>query len=184
LQTHSFPTRRSSDLPNAHVLDTMEVKFWNRWLFEQPDKNGWVFKWMIDTYKEGFNYITNYVLADTLSVRSLATHLKKGHLYTAFKSLGDASGFMYYATNQNDSICGILGDSITLEQVKSLNAVSPLPGQFSLVHDGKTINISSGSLYQYSWSDLIERGAYRIEVHLQLNGMYVPWIYSNPIYIY
>ena len=82
--------------PNANVIDTMNVKFWNKWLLKEPDKNGWIFKWMIDTYKEGFNYITNYVLADTLSVTSLTEHLKKGHLYTAFKSLGDASGFMYY----------------------------------------------------------------------------------------
>jgi len=170
--------------PNANVIDTMSVKFWNKWLLKEPDENGWVFKFMIDTYKEGFNYITNYILADTLSVASLTEHLKKGHLYTAFKSLGDAGGFMYYATNQNDSVCAVLGDSITLEQVKSLNAVSPLPGQFRLVHDGKTINISSGDIYQYSWADLIEKGAYRIEVHVQIKGKYIPWIYSNPIYIY
>jgi hypothetical protein len=162
----------------------MSVKFWNKWLLKKPDENGWIFKLMIDTYNEGFNYITNYVLAGTLSVTSLTEHLKKGHLYTAFKSLGDAGGFMYYATNQNDSICGILGDSISLEQVKSLNAVSPLPGQFRLIHDGKTINISSGDIYQYSWSDLIEKGAYRIEVLVQLKGKYIPWIYSNPTYIY
>ena len=170
--------------PNSNVIDTMDVKFWNKWLLKEPDENGWIFKWMIDTYKEGFNYITNYVLADTLSVPSLTEHLKKGHLYTAFKSLGDASGFMYYSVNQNDSICGILGDSISLEQVKSLNAISPLPGQFRLIHDGNTINISSGDIYKITWSDLIEKGAYRIEVHIKLKEKYIPWVYSNPIYIF
>ena len=78
------------------------------------------------------------------------------------------------ATNQNDSIYGIIGDSITLEEVKSLNAVSPLPGQFRLIHDGKTINISYGDNYQYSWADLIEKGAYRIEVHVKIKGKYFP----------
>jgi len=170
--------------PNANVIDTMEVKFWNRWLLHQPDENGWIFKWMIDTYKSGFNYITNYLLADTLSVQSLADNLKKGHLYTAFKSLGDAKGFMYYCINQDDSISSILGDSIKMDQVKSLNAVSPLPGQFRLIHDGKTINVSSDDNYQYKWEELIEKGAYRIEMHIKLNGKYVPWLYSNPIYIY
>jgi len=170
--------------PNANVIDTMTVKFWNKWLLTEPDKNGWIFKWMIDTYKEGFNYITNYVLADTLSVSSLNRHLKMGHLYTAFKSLGDASGFMYYSKDQNDSIYGIMGDSITLEEVKSLNAVSPLPGQFRLIHDGKTINISAGNDYQYDWAEVLEKGAYRIEVHLKIMEKYVPWIYSNPVYIY
>jgi hypothetical protein len=170
--------------PNANIIDTMEVKFWNRWLYSEADENGWIFKWMIDTYKEGFNYITNYVLADKLSVASLAGHLKMGHVYTAFKSLGDAKGFMYYSINQKDSICGILGDSLTLEQVKSLNAVSPLPGQFRLIHDGETVNRSSGDIYEYAWSDLLEKGAYRIEVRIKLGGKYIPWIYSNPIYIY
>ncbi|MCK7536097.1 MAG: hypothetical protein MZV63_36480 [Marinilabiliales bacterium] len=51
--------------PNANIIDTMTVKFWNKWLLGEPDNNGWVFKWMIDTYREGFSYITNYVLADT-----------------------------------------------------------------------------------------------------------------------
>jgi hypothetical protein len=170
--------------PNANVIDTMTVKFRNKWLLGEPDNNGWVFKWMIDTYKEGFNYITNYVLADTLSVPSLTKQMKLGHLYTAFKSLGDASGFTFYSKDQNDSPYGIMGDSITLEEVKSLNAVSPLPGQFRLIHDGKTINISPEDNYQYSWSEVLEKGAYRIEVHLKFRGKYVPWIYSNPVYIY
>jgi len=170
--------------PNAKVIDTMEVKFWNKWLFHAPDENGYIFKWMIDTYKEGFNYITNYVLADTLSVPALVENLKKGHLYTAFKSLGDAKGFQYYSLSLKDSINGIMGDSIKNDQVKSLNAVSPLPGQFRLIHDGKTVHVSAGETYQYAWTEPLEKGAYRIEMHIQLNGKLVPWLYSNPIYIY
>lgn len=170
--------------PNANVIDTMEVKFWNRWLFQTPDKNGWIFKWMVDTYNEGFNYITNYVLADSLSVSSLADHLKKGHLYTAFKSLGDAKGFIYYATNMQDSITGIVGDSIKIEQVKSLKAISPLPGQFRLIHAGKVVDCTSTDDYQYSWNDRIKTGGYRIEIHIKLHGEYIPWLYSNPVYIY
>ena len=170
--------------PNAHVIDTMEVKFWNKWIFSPPDKSGWVFKFMVDTYMDGFNYITNYVLADTLSVPSLAENLKKGHLYTAFKSLGDAKGFLYYSKNKTDSINAILGDSIKIDQVKTLNAVSPLPGQFRLIHDGKTVNISDSENYRYTWSEPIEKGAYRIEIHIKLNGKLIPWLYSNPIYIY
>ncbi|MBL7968384.1 MAG: PHP domain-containing protein [Prolixibacteraceae bacterium] len=170
--------------PNANVIDTMEVKWWNKWLYSQPDPNGWIFKFMVDTYQEGFNYITNYVLADTLSIPSLAEHLKKGHLYTAFKSLGDAKGFMYYAQSSTDSLTAIMGDSVRINQVKTLNAVSPLPGQFRLIHDGKTVKISSTSDYQFSVGQPLKKGAYRIEIHVQLNGKYVPWLYSNPIYVF
>jgi len=170
--------------PNAKIIDTMEVKFWNRWLFSKPDQNGWVFKWLIDTYKEGFNYITNYVLADTLSVPSLAENMKKGHLFTAFKSLGDAKGFLYYSTGPGNQLNAILGDSIQLDQVKELHAVSPLPGRFRLIHNGKTVDATSGETYDYSWSGAVEKGAYRIEMYLKLQGKEIPWLYSNPIYIY
>lgn len=170
--------------PNANVIDTSQVKWWNKWLLRKPDTNGWIFKWMIDTYNEGFNYITNYVLADTLSVSSLAHHLKKGHLYTAFQRLGDAKGFMYYSKNHNDSISGIPGDSVRVDQALTLEAVSPFPGQFRLIHNGKTINISSGESYKYSWAEPLENGAYRIEMHIRLNGKHIPWLYSNPIYIH
>ena len=169
---------------NAHPIDTMEVKFWNKWLFDAPDRSGWVFKLMVDTYLTGFNYITNYVLADSLSTSSLAYHIKKGHLYTAFKTLGDAKGFQYYAINKQDSICAILGDSIQANQVKTLQVNSPLPGQFRLIHDGKPIFISPGEDYQFITSGPFEKGAYRIEMHLKMQGKLIPWLYSNPIYIY
>jgi len=170
--------------PNAKPVDTMEVKFWNKWLFEKPDKSGWIFKWLVDTHQASFNYITNYVIADTLASPSLADHMKKGHLFTAFKSLADAKGFLYYAVNKKDSLVAILGDSLNINQVKTLNAISPFPGQFRLIHDGKTINISSAENYRFTWSEPLEKGAYRIEIHLKLQGKLIPWLYSNPIYIY
>jgi len=170
--------------PDANIMDTTEVKFWNRWLLKEPDENGWIFKLMLDTYETGFNHVTNYVLADTLSVTSLSRHIKRGHLFTAFKSLGDAKGFMFYSINQDDVPGCISGDSITMEEAKSLNAVSPLPGQFRLIHDSKTVNTSTADDYLYSWGEFLEKGAYRIEVHIRLKGKYLPWIYSNPIYIY
>jgi len=170
--------------PNADVIDTTGLKFWNRWLVGEPDSNGWIFKLMIDTYMTGFNYVANYVLADTLSIQSIADHVKKGHLFTAFKSLGDAAGFMYYGANSDGAVSGIMGDSINVENINALNAISPLPGQFRLIHDGNPIDTSAGDSYQYSYSDIQGTGAYRIEVHIKLNGRYVPWIYSNPVYLF
>ena len=170
--------------PNAKPVDTVRVTLWNSWMFHEPDASGWVFKWMIDTYRAGFNYITNYVFADTLSVSSLAKNIKAGHLYTAFKSLGDAKGFMYNAKDSGSSEIGMMGDSILVNHAKNLHAVSPLPGQFRLIHDGKQVDISSKDSYEYTWNGPIEKGAYRIEIHVQLNRKYVPWLYSNPIYMY
>jgi hypothetical protein len=170
--------------PNAKPFDTVSVNFWNRWLFHEPDINGWVFKLMIDTYNEGFNYITNYVLADRLSTASLSDHIKKGHVYTAFKSLGDAKGFLFWSNNANNEISGILGDSVQTSQAVSFHAVSPLPGRFRLIHNGKPVNISPDETYEYTWNEPLEKGAYRIEIHVKLKNKRVPWLYSNPIYVY
>lgn len=92
--------------------------------------------------------------------------------------------YLYYSMNDRDSISGILGDSLKIDQVKTLNAVSPLPCQFRLIHDGKTVNISSDKNYKYSWSEPIQKGAYRIEMQIKLKGEFIPWLYSNPIYAY
>jgi hypothetical protein len=170
--------------PNANVIDTTVVAFWNKWLLHPPDEGGWIFRMMIDTYREGFNYITNYVFAENLSVSSLSGHIKKGHLYTAFRSLGDAGGFMFNCTDQNNKTFGIMGDSVSLEKIRAFNAVSPLPGQFRLIHDGKVVNTSSYDSYEFQWEDLIEKGAYRIEVHIKIGDKQLPWLYSNPIYVY
>lgn len=170
--------------PNADPIDTVEVNFLNSWLFTAPDDEGWIFKLMIDTYETSFGYVTNYVVSDTLSVSSLADHIRKGNLFIAFKSLGDAQGFMFSARDDAQQVVAILGDSISGDQAKSFYAVSPLPGQFRLIKDGEVIDTSGDATYEYRWMDGITNGAYRIEVHIKLNEESVPWVYTNPIYVY
>ena len=81
-------------------------------------------------------------------------------------------------------VSGILGDSIRLDQVKSLKALSPLPGRFKLIHNGKTIKTSKEKSYEFVSSEFIEKGTYRIEVELELQGKFIPWIFTNSIVIY
>ncbi len=170
--------------PNANAIDTVEAGFWNRWMFSAPDENGWIFKFMTDTYQTSFNNVTNYVVADTLSVSAIANRLKKGNLFIAFKSLGDAKGFMFCSRNGEDKVSGILGDSVHVDQVKSFQAASPLPGQFRLIQDGKILQISADDQYQFKWTEPVHKGIYRLELHIKLDEEYVPWVYTNPIYVY
>jgi hypothetical protein len=162
----------------------MDVRWWNRWLFSKPDPDGWIFRLMIDTYETGFGFVTNYLLADTLSAVSIAENVKKGHLFVAFNSLADAAGFNYYAVGSSGGIAGIMGDSVRADQVKEIRAVSPFPGQARLFHNGKTIEVTNADVYEYSFKGPLEKGAYRIELQLKLRGKYIPWLYSNPIYVY
>lgn len=170
--------------PNCNVIDTVKVTFLNRWMFGEPDQNGWIFKMMIDTYKEGFDYVTNYLFADTLTVSSLADHLLKGHLFMAFKTLGDAKGFNFYGINKSNRIQGIMGDSLSLTNTMALHAVSPLPGQFRLIHNGKPVKTSQTDGYEFRFEEPLSTGVWRMEVHLNIRGKYLPWIYSNPVYLY
>lgn len=170
--------------PNANIMDTTEVTIWNKWLLSEPDVNGWIFKLMADTYMTGFNHITNYVLADALTEKSLADHIKKGHIYSALKYFADADGFMFYGADSSNDPAAIIGDSAGINDIAALKAVSPFPGQFRLIHNGKIMDITSSDDYNYSWKGQIEKGAYRMEVHLRLRGKYHPWIYTNPIYIF
>jgi hypothetical protein len=169
--------------PNADPIDTTTVGILEKLLLSEPDSAGWAFKWAIDTYYESFRLCTNYILADSLDKCSLVNHLLKGHLYIAFQSLADAEGFMFFASNRPGNVTGIMGDSVRVDEIQTLEAVSPLPGQFRLIRNGEIFNTVSNA-YEYVYNKQLSRGVYRMEVAISLNEEWVPWIYSNPIYIY
>ena len=169
--------------PNADAIDTTEAGFLEWLLLSEPDEAGWAFNWQIDTYYASFSLCTNYLFADTLTTESITEHLLNGHLYTAFQSLADADGFLFYGNDASGNLTAILGDSVQTDKIQSLNAVSPLPGQFRLIRNGKAIDMVSDA-YEYHYEGSIFPGVYRLEVSLDFDSKWNPWIYSNPIYIY
>ncbi|MCE1198582.1 MAG: hypothetical protein LWW85_06400 [Marinilabiliales bacterium] len=166
-------------------MDTVKVSFKNRWLFSNPDPDGYVFKWMIiNTYETSFNNDVNYVFADTLSVPEMRKQLLAGHHFMAFKFLGDAKGFCYFASDKQGKTLGIMGDSIRVADIGSLKAVSPYPGKFRIVKDGKEMTSTTNESYDFSWDQPLTKGAYRLEVEVKPGKEWQPWVYTNPIYLY
>lgn len=166
-------------------IDTVKVSFWNRWMFHQPDQSGWIFRWMlVNTYETSFNNSVNYLFADTLTVPNISHHLIQGHHFTAFRFLADATGFCYFGEGSDGKMAGMMGDSIKLSDLKRLAAISPYPGRFTLIKDGKPVNVSTQEQYQYSFDKAISKGAYRLEVEVKPGDEWLPWIYTNPIYLY
>lgn len=166
-------------------IDTVKVTFLNRWLFHQPDQSGWIFRWMlVNTYETSFNNSVNYLFADTLTARNISNHLIQGHHFTVFKSLADATGFCYYSEGIDGKPRGIMGDSVKVADLKLLKAVSPYPGRFTLKKDGKIIEVTTGERYEYSFGNDLRKGAYRLEVEVKPGDEWLPWIYTNPIYLY
>jgi hypothetical protein len=168
---------------NAQAIDTTEAGLLEWLLLSEPDEAGWAFKWEIDTYYASFMLCTNYIFADTLTKESIARHILSGHLFTAFQSLADAEGFAFYTKDAEENLTGIMGDSVAVAKGRTLNAISPLPGQFRLIRNGKLIDTVSDA-YEYHYESLIFPGVYRLEVALFIESEWKPWIYSNPIYIF
>lgn len=170
---------------NTKPIDTVKVSIWNRWMFHQPDPSGWIFRWMlINTYETSFNNSVNYLFADSLTVPNISGHLKKGHHFTAFRFLADATGFCYYGEGNDRKMVGMMGDSIQVGNLKQLVAVSPYPGRFTLIRNGETVDVSQADQYTYSFSKSLQKGAYRLEVEVKPGSDWQPWIYTNPIYLY
>ncbi|MCK9411096.1 MAG: hypothetical protein M0Q53_02270 [Prolixibacteraceae bacterium] len=162
-----------------------KVSFWNKWLLDTPDKDGWIFKWMlVNTYETSFNNSVNYLFADSLNLNNISHHIVEGHHFTAFKFLADATGFCYYGAGPDGSMKGMMGDSIKVADLKQLKAISPYPGRFALIKDGKTLEVTDGETYQYTFDKPLSKGAYRIEVEVKPGDEWQPWIYTNPIYLY
>ncbi|WP_149243487.1 hypothetical protein [Dyadobacter sp. 32] len=168
---------------NAKTLSITKPGWKEKLLLSKPDVAGWAFKMELDTYFHSFNFVNTHLFGDTLSSRSLKNELVKGHAYVAFESLAQANGFQYFATDANGKLNAILGDSIQASQAYSLQAVSPFPVRFELYRSGKLIDSRDNS-YEYKFSPDNKPGNYRIVARITLRGTLLPWVYTNPIYVY
>ena len=166
---------------NAKTICIREPGWIEKLLLGNPDDAGWVYKAELDTYFHSFHYVQTHIFADSLNSRSLKDHLVQGHAFVSFENLLEAEGFEYLALAKTGEVAGILGDEIPLEKVHTLTASSPYPVQFKLMKDGVCI-LKTESSYRFDYTPTLS-GNYRIIASIPLNGDWVPWIYTNPIYI-
>ena len=125
----------------------------------------------------------NHVFCDTFSSVNIKDNIIKGHVFLSFESIAEASGFQYFTTDENNNVNAILGDSVSLENVSVLTAVSPYPVRYQLFRNGEMID-EKEDVYGYEYEINQRHGNYRIEARLKLNDQWYPWIFTNPIYVY
>lgn len=169
--------------PNADTLSEDEEGWKEKLLLGDPDEFGWAFKWELDPYFNSFNFVNNYVFCDTFSSVNIKENIIKGHVYLSFESLAEANGFQYFSSDETNSVSGILGDSVALEHITHVKAVSPLPVKYQLFRNGKLID-ETEEAYGYEYAINNTDGNYRIVAELKLGGSWYPWIFTNPIYVY
>jgi hypothetical protein len=170
--------------PNAKTLKVKEPDLLEKWLLGEEDAAGWAFKWELDTYFHSFNFVTNHVFSDTIGAAALKDHIARGHLFISFESLAPAAGFQYFALDRRGDIVGILGDSIALADVATLRALSPFPAKMRLLKDGEPLEETRDEQYAWQFDVPNISGSYRLEACVQLDGSWIPWIFTNPIYVY
>jgi hypothetical protein len=168
---------------NAKTMTIRKPNWFDKLMLGEPDEFGWAYKWELDPYFESFNFDNNHVFCDTFSNENIKENIIQGHVFVSFESLANADGFQYFSTNLQNSISAILGDSVCLENAQHLKAVSPFPVKFQLLNNGKIVN-ETDEQYEYSYATNGLSGNYRIVARLRLDDGWVPWIYTNPIYVY
>lgn len=168
--------------PNAKTIAIVNPGWKEKVLLGEPDMAGWAFKWELDTYFHSFKYVQTHVFSQELSSRAIKEALVAGNAFVSFENLLEAKGFQYVALAEDLGVAAIMGDSIALSNVSQLKAISPYPVDFQLIRNGMLID-SSESSYHYT-RNISETGNYRIVCRINLGGDSVPWIYTNPIYIF
>ncbi|MCK5467113.1 MAG: hypothetical protein KAI99_01345 [Cyclobacteriaceae bacterium] len=169
--------------PNADTIAVNKPGWKEKLLLGKPDEFGWSFKWEMDPYFNSFNFVNNHVFCDTFSSVNIKDNIIKGHVFLSFESLAEASGFQYFTTDNTNNITAILGDSVALEDVTYLKAVSPYPVKYQLFKNGELMDTKE-DVYEYEFAINKSPGNYRIEARLKLNNHWYPWIFTNPIYVY
>ena len=137
------------------------------------------------SYRNLFRVLRNYVLLDSpLSGESerdavaVLDALNRGRSYMAVEALAPAGGFFFHAVRGNDT--WQMGDTVPPAPDLLLRAGGRLPkkARIGLYRNGERIAEGEDRL------EFPARlpGAYRIEVSVA--GWDLPWILSNPIYVY
>jgi hypothetical protein len=168
---------------NAKTLSITQPGWKEKWLLGQPDVAGWAFKMELDTYFHSFNFVNTHIFGDTLSSRALKNQLVKGHAYISFESLAEADGFQFFLQNASQGITGIMGDSVSAQHAARLRTVSPFPARIELFRNGKLIDFVEDA-YSHDFDVKNNPGNYRVVARLKFRGNWLPWIYTNPLYIY
>jgi hypothetical protein len=136
-------------------------------------------------YEPLFGLIQNHVLLDaplsgdfSSDRRALIDSLSRGRSYIGVDALAPAGGFFFEA-KAGGTRYG-MGDTVPLLAAPRLRAGGCLPkgAQVELFQDGRQVASAEGSIEAPAES----AGVYRVQVSVP--GWSVPWVVSNPIYVF
>ncbi|HEY4521879.1 MAG TPA: hypothetical protein VJH05_01930 [Candidatus Paceibacterota bacterium] len=143
----------------------------------------------LGSYDNTFKLITTHIWAEELTEKSVVEAIKTGQSYFAFESFGDAKGFRFYATNNENVILPgnifipptpkppfFIKNKTTITIKAPLNKISNNT-KIKIIKDGVVIKEGFGALLNLEDP---KPGNYYAEIWKNEK----PWIFSNPIKIY
>jgi hypothetical protein len=136
-------------------------------------------------YDALFGLVRNHVLLEAplggdaaRDAAAVLDALARGRSYVALDALAPADGFSFVAEREGRR--WTMGDSVEPAPGLKLTASGALPrgARLRLLRDGRVLAENEGALTL----DRVEPGVYRVEVLLR--GWTLPWVLSNPIYVF
>jgi hypothetical protein len=132
-----------------------------------------------DPYERSLRYVSTHILARELSEAAVRDALRSGHAFVAHDWLCDSTGFAFVAMKRGRRI-GVMGDQVQLDATLRLTVAAPIKCLLKLFRNGTMINTANTDRRDF---EIKERGVYRVEAWLEIDGEQRPWIYSNPVYV-
>jgi len=136
-------------------------------------------------FAKAFKFIGTHVITERPLVRNhvsdiatLLSALRQGRAYIAGEYFRKSKGFSFVLTDNSQS--ATLGDDFILENEACLTATFPGTAKIRIIKDGTLIREEIG---QELTDNISQPGVYRVEAYLRVLGKYLPWIFSNPIYV-
>ncbi|MBI5095887.1 MAG: hypothetical protein HZB26_26065 [Candidatus Hydrogenedentes bacterium] len=140
----------------------------------EPGKQ--LFRVDFDAYERSVRFVNTHVLAHELTEKDILGAITEGRVFIAFDMIADARGFKYLARTGGKT--AVMGETIPFGSDTQLEAESPVPCRFAVVHDGVYGEKQEGRVFTLR---LDKPGKYRLEAELNVMNEWIPWVYTNPI---
>ena len=137
------------------------------------------------SFAKAFKFMRTHVITERPLVRdhakdiaSLLSALKQGRAYVAGEYFRKSKGFSFILTDNNRS--AYMGDDFILDNEACLAATLPATAKIRIIKDG---SLFKEEIAHDLTCSISQPGIYRVEAYFKVLGKYLPWIFSNPIYV-
>lgn len=143
------------------------------------------FNFSVFPFSKAFKFIRTHLITEKplakdnkKDIELLLSALKQGRAYVAAEYYHEARGFSFVATDNGRK--ATMGDDLILDSEASLTTMLPAAAKLRIIKDGILFR---EEITHNLTCKISQKGIYRVEAYLRVMGKYLPWIFSNPIYV-